>query len=214
MPDRDELDRLLDSALATYADPGPDAGLEGRVLASLAAAREPGKRRGLFARSRAWLPWAIAVPVLASILLWMTASIIQHVPSRQAEQAQEASMHAPMKTTHPDASEEKHLSGAKAHRARTQRSARLKPCRFKSEDEGPCLSGRREVAKMAPLPKSDIFPTPQPLTAEERVLVGLARSASNAEREALLAEHTAPDEPLSIAALNVPPLAAPGEGKN
>ena len=32
MPEKDDLDRLLDSALSTYADPGPESGLEERVL--------------------------------------------------------------------------------------------------------------------------------------------------------------------------------------
>ena len=39
MREKDDLDLLIDSALATYADPGPDSGLEDRVLVTLAAVR-------------------------------------------------------------------------------------------------------------------------------------------------------------------------------
>src|SRR5450631_1222883 len=47
MPDKDDLDLLLDSALSTYADPGPRAGLEERVLSALNVAHIAGGSRGL-----------------------------------------------------------------------------------------------------------------------------------------------------------------------
>ncbi|HEV2136758.1 MAG TPA: hypothetical protein VGR47_21240 [Terracidiphilus sp.] len=58
----DELDGLLDSALATYADPGPDSGLEDRIVNRIAAeaARVPRRR---------WLVWAIAAPVAVGLLI-------------------------------------------------------------------------------------------------------------------------------------------------
>jgi hypothetical protein len=57
MPEDRELDRLIDTALSTYAE--PRAGIEARVLAHLSA--QP-------ARSR-WLPWAIALPIAACLVL-------------------------------------------------------------------------------------------------------------------------------------------------
>ena len=39
MREKDDLDLLIDSALATYADPGPDSGLEDRLLVGLSAVR-------------------------------------------------------------------------------------------------------------------------------------------------------------------------------
>lgn len=213
MPD-DELDRLLDSALATYADPGPDAGLEGRVLASLAIAQERRERRGFPVRTRTWLPWTIALPVAASLLVWIGMNTTPHAPLQSSEPPQETSKNAPMTTTQPDAGEEKHPSWAKPHSAGAKQSPQLKSCPIKAEDAGPCSSGRREVATIAPLPKLDMFPTPRPLTPEERVLVTVARDGSEAEREALVAPPPQSDVPLNIAALNIPPLAASGEGKN
>lgn len=44
-------------ALGSYADPGPEAELERRVLARIAAEASPRRRR--------WLPWAIALPAVA-----------------------------------------------------------------------------------------------------------------------------------------------------
>ncbi len=58
MREKDELDSLLDAALVTYADPGPDSGLEQRILARISAenfaASAPAPRRR-------WLPWGIAL---------------------------------------------------------------------------------------------------------------------------------------------------------
>ncbi len=214
MPDRDDLDTLLDSALATYADPGPDSGLEQQVLASLAAAQEPREPRRLFASTWSWLPWAIAAPLVASLLLWIALSRIPHVPSREAEQAQGTAAHAPITTTQPDAKHEKHPSAMKPEQAGAQRPARRKPCPFKAEGSGPCSAGAREVAKVAPLPKLDVFPTPRPLTGEEKALVTMVYGGSKAERDAVAAPPAQSDAPLDIAALNVPPLASSGEGKN
>ena len=85
MREKDDLDLLLDSALATYADPGPESGLEDRVLATLSAARSSGERRRLFGSPRRrWLPWAIAVPVVTCLLaLWLSIGRTVHAPTTQ-----------------------------------------------------------------------------------------------------------------------------------
>jgi hypothetical protein len=213
MPE-DELDRLLDSALATYADPGPDTGLEGRVLASLATAQERHTRRGFFVRTRTWLPWTMALPVATSLLVWIGMNRTPPAPLRSSEQPQETAKNVPKTTTQPDAGEKKHPAWAQPHPAGEKRSARLNPCAVKVNDDGPCRPEKREAAKIAPLPKLDIFPTPRPLTTEERVLVTVARDGSKAEREALVAPLARSNAPLDISALNVPPLAASGDGNN
>jgi hypothetical protein len=56
----DELDRLLDEALASYSSEEPRPGLERRVLKRVRAERAP--------RRFGWWRWAVAVPVLASLL--------------------------------------------------------------------------------------------------------------------------------------------------
>lgn len=57
---QDELDRLLDTALAGYSSEEPRPGLEQRVLARIQAADTP--------RSFGWR-WVLAIPALASLLL-------------------------------------------------------------------------------------------------------------------------------------------------
>jgi hypothetical protein len=65
------------------------------------------------------------------------------------------------------------------------------------------------AATAAPLPKLDVFPTPQPLTPEEQVLAVFAAKAPLTERQALLDAQKQADAPLSIAALQIQPLDPP-----
>src|SRR6185312_1147206 len=73
---RDQLDRVLDSALATYADPGPDSGLEQRILGRIANEATPAPRRR-------WLAWSIALPVAAGLLIFavLAGPRLVHAPS-------------------------------------------------------------------------------------------------------------------------------------
>lgn len=57
----DELDRLLDEALASYSSEEPRPGLEQRVLGRVRAAGTP--------RRFGWWRWAVAIPVFASLLV-------------------------------------------------------------------------------------------------------------------------------------------------
>lgn len=210
MPEKDALDLLLDSALATYADPGDNAGLEQRVLAAVAASRA--EQAAAVKPRRRWLPWAIAIPVAAGLLiLWLSEKTV-HAPSTQPQMAvhQDAARSEPQIAEAPKPDHAKHPSGAKAHRDVAAVSApfgfaqgRLKSC----PDTGLHCRG-------ASLPKLDVFPTPEPLTDQERTLAAVADAGPPSQREALIVSQQHADAPLSIAALNIPPLATQGEGQN
>ena len=198
MPEKDELDVLLDSALATYADPGPDSGLERRVLAALAAERAPGQERGA-GRAR-WMPWVIAVPVAASLLLWLLIPRNNHSPSVQTEvahrsdQVQRSSTITAAPSARSDKRKEIHPSGAKALVHFSKDAARLKPCPFKTVEGANC----------APLPKLDVFPTPQAMTPQEQALVSATTEAPVPLRKALVEAQE--DAPVHIAAIHIPPV--------
>ncbi len=207
MPENDELDLLLDAALSTYADPGPDSGLEQRVLAAIRMAGETEGAETVRTQRRHWLPWAIAVPLAAGMLiLWLSFGRVVHVPSTQPQLALHANtpLNEPHTAEIPVPAHPEHPSAAKAHHEFAAVSARLKSCPFKTTDAANC----------APLPKLDVFPTPIPPSAEERALVAVANTGPASQRQALIASQQHTDAPLSIAALNIPPLAVPGEGKN
>jgi hypothetical protein len=69
-----------------------------------------------------------------------------------------------------------------------------------------------QVAEVEARPKLDVFPTPQPLTPEEQVLVAAATDSSPVVQAALQTPQITGDAPLSIASLDIPPLAVSGDG--
>jgi hypothetical protein len=191
MHDHDDLDLLLRSALSTYGD--PDSGLTRRVLARVSAEVAP-------APSRRWLFWSLALPAAACLLLFVVLSSPKptHQPSglvRQTFPFQDL----PRITTHTEPSRAPQPAVALRSKATL-----LKPRPHR------IAAG----AKPAPLPKLDVFPTPRPLTPEERALVIFAAQTPEAERKDLIEAQKQFDAPLSIAAIQIPPLEPPQEGKN
>jgi hypothetical protein len=181
-----ELDELIQSSIATYGEPAPNSELAHRILVRIAAEAEP-------TPARRWLPWAIALPVAACLItifiLFETRPV--HIPAEVANHAQiPAQLHNDIATTAP------HLTQLenKKTMARHEVSPRLAAVNSKAQ----------------PLPKLDVFPTPQPLTPEEQALVQFAARAPAAERKALLEEQ--PDAPLTIAAIKIQPIELPELG--
>lgn len=192
MGDSDELDLLLDSALTTYADPGPDSGLEQRILTRISAEAAPAPRRRR-------LLWAIALPAAACLLLLFFSTPKHPHPSSgrtmQAHPSQEAPLIA-AQTAPPPAP---HLESPQITE---------KPTR-KTQSEPIALA-----AKPVPYPKLDVFPTPRPLTHAEQALAVFAVRAPEPERESLVEVQKQLEEPLHIAAIHIPLLEPPDEGNN
>jgi hypothetical protein len=223
----DELDRLLDSALARYADPGPDSGLENRILNRIAAEAVPVRRRRRLA-------WAIAAPVAAGLLLLAVLAGTRQfrAPLSISPQTSNAG-----KSAAPDSgglaqrrairsgSSGRDTPGPKGRPGSGLFAARINPCAFKttgcrgpakgsSPNAMPHRDGADLEAKSAPLPKLDVFPTPQPLSSQEEALVSFAAKAPERERESLIAAQQEEDAPLSIAAIEIKPLEPPAGGAN
>lgn len=186
MPDHDELDRMLDSALSTYA--APSRGFEERLLRSMASI--PGAVR---MRRRRWLLWALALPAAACLIL--AIFVLQPRRPSQAAGVQRARKQATITRAVPGLRPE------------------VSPLHVARQNQRKNSSHLTLSASAAPLPKLDVFPTPQPLTSEEKVLVETASGNPTAEREALL-QSNAPVTPLDIASLKIPPLVVSDEGKH
>jgi hypothetical protein len=75
-------------------------------------------------------------------------------------------------------------------------------------------SADRAVSKSAVRSKLAVFPTPQPLTPQERALYALATQVPEDQRQAILNARKNDSAPLDIAAIRIPPLEMPEEGKN
>lgn len=191
-PDR-EFDLLVRSALATYAEPASESDLVHGILARVAAESAP-------APARRWLPWAIALPVAAGLLMlaFLFGSRQMHMPARDQNQAHISQR--PYNATVQTGSSATQDS-SRTHRAKT-RVIRPRP--------RPVLI----AAKPEPVPKLDVFPTPQPPTPAERAFVAFAAGAPESEREAFIGAQERFQEPVKISAIEIQPIDSPDKGGN
>lgn len=199
MREIDDLDHLIDSALSTYGDSGPDSGLEQRVLARVASARA--SARVAPAPRRRWLPWAFALPVAACLILsffFLAGPKTARTPASVAKGVSQPQQ-LPIITAHGEA--------PPALRSVPVSSNRPIPFNPRSRP------GNRAMPS-GTLPKLDVFPTPQPLTAAEQALVTFAVRAPESERESFIASQKQAEAPLHIAAIEIPPLDSPDEDTN
>lgn len=191
MPERDELDRLIDSELDRYGE--PRAGLEQRILARVAAETP----------SQSWLlrgsqRWAITGMVAVAILL---VAGIQRITHHETE-VSTGNVISPVQS--PVASAKGTGSKTSIQVPRTHRGG-----------EAHTLTHRpiaRDVAERVPQPKLDVFPAPLPLSAQEQALVALSTSASDVARETYEASRRQMEAPLQISAIEIPPINAPEQG--
>jgi hypothetical protein len=192
MREKDQLDLLIDAAAATYAE--PRAGLENRILLAISMERQAVavKPAPPIIPRRPWLPWALALSAAACLLL-VTMILSNH--TRRGTQTQ----NVPAQQARHESSGSALIASATPHAA----NARILISR-----------PRRHTPSLppAPLPKLDVFPTPQPLTPQEQALVTYATRASSPQLQALVAAQKEVGKPLNIAAINIPPLESPDEG--
>jgi hypothetical protein len=175
----DELDKILDSALSSYSQKEPRPGLESRVVNRIRASRE--------ARKFPWLRWAVAIPVLASLLIvfWILDS------SQPARSKLTGSAATPQ---HVAALQNRDRKGA-----------------FQSRDRKGAVNRLQKHAKDVPLPKEKQFPIPASLTDEERTLLAfVARSPKQAE-ELLGDAKSRTNEPIEIKEIQIEPLQDGGQ---
>jgi len=147
--DKDALDRELDAALAKYAAVEPRAGLEARVLANLRTeqARSP---IGLGQR------WSVAATLAAVIIvaLSLAGTLIKSAPVVLENRPS---------TTTPGPRQ----SGIQVAANRQENAVR--PDGPNAAQKRPGHRAQPSVVKAAQ-PKLDQFPSPQPLTEQEKIL--------------------------------------------
>ncbi len=186
MPERDSLDRLLDSALSTYADPGPDSGLEAGIFARIGAERTAGQRRH-------WrLLWTAGLPALAACLLLLLATALwRPAPPHTAPRIQSSAEH-PLVASSAQPAPTQPVRRSALHEARTRGSS---------------------IPRPAAAPKLDVFPAPAPLSSQEQALVRFVAATSEVQHTDLMQAQQQAVEPLRIAAISIPPIEPPSEGK-
>lgn len=186
MPDPEEFDRLLETALSTYATPAPE--FEKRVLRSISSAGPAPAVR------RRWTLWAVALP--AAVCLLMAIILARHSRQPHAPEAQLAQ-------TAPAVPREMHHERAQAGRATVAHNHALK---LSAASASPALA--------AALPKRDEFPTPQPLTPSEQAFLRCVSAAPEKDRRALIEAQAQQGAPLEISAIRIKPFTVPGQTGN
>jgi len=186
MPDRDNLDEMIDAALESYANPRP--GLERRMLARISGGAATSSRwRRLFV--------AIAAPLIGSLLLMAyLAPRISHVATTQVAVAP-----TPSSTSHVESTPGRLPASRSASRVH-ERHARRLPDRV-----------RYNIVQR---PKLDIFPSPKPLSYAEKAVIRFAREAPEGDRKALVTPDPELTEPIRITAIHIPPLPSSEEDTN
>jgi hypothetical protein len=147
-PAGDDLDYMLDAVLAKYAAVEPRAGLEERVLASLRSERAN-------VPARAWRRWGLAAALAAVVVIALALAFRPTRPSRRVIVNQ-----VPVVAPNPREPEKQFANrAANADRLRGHELAKR---------SGRGL--RPTQTKVAAAPKLDQFPSPQPLSEQEKLL--------------------------------------------
>ena len=176
----DSLDARIDDALRTYAVPEPIP--EARVVTARLLVRE----REVEARRKRTL-WAWAVPAAACLVALAIGAEGLLRPVRSPETAR--ALAAPRVTASAPVVQAAPVSMRVAQR----RPARMVPA-------------HRVLAEEQPLPKLEVFPTPTPLSPQERALEQFARTASPQVKRALFEDQEHPQGPAALAELKIRPL--------
>jgi len=179
----EELDKLLDDALASYSCQEPRAGLPGRVMARVQSEGERSPAR--------WFVWAFAAAALAcvvvALMMWRRESpaplVATSVPPHQ-----EKSVTPPLVTP---------PVGAGSVQAVRQPAVR----RYRVHSPAP-----------QPLPKRESLPSPDPPSVEERTLLAFAQLAPEAVKWLQQPEKPLEIEAITIRPLEIDGLST-GENK-
>lgn len=202
--DRKFIDDLLDASVAQYRGVEPRPGLENRVLAQLRA--EPKASPWL-----AWARWAGAGLAAVGLILELVSIAYRQRPRMPVSVTQ---------SPRPTATSGFGTRGSgfgKEHERRTPKSeSGVSPDLLHASTSRATPGGARrpDVLSRAPnsgprtpafQPRRDVFPSPAPLSEEEKLLVSYVRQIPQGVRAAF-PEDDQPLASLTVPDLNIPPL--------
>jgi hypothetical protein len=186
MPTDRELDQMIDAALSSYSATEARSGLEQRVLHHALA--ETRHKRNLF-----WA-WALAIPATACLLVALFFAA-RHNSHRNTLEATATNAPAP---TVPSPHQTPATNSIPSPQKRSI------PHRVSAQP-----SSTHET-----LPKEDVFPSPSPLTAEERAAIALVRVRTAPMPQQSDRAARVEIDPIHIAELQIKPIAPPDDLPN
>jgi len=189
MREEDQLDRILESSLSNYGDPGADAGLAERILAHVRSEQRPPVSASIWSSIR--LLW-VALPVAACLLFVFFG----------------------LKTSGPSA-----VSPPRQLQKPPTTSARVEPAEAPRTPSAihsphPHVRPSMTAAKHASPPKLDLFPQPHAVSPQEQALYAFATQTPEKQRQAVIDALKNDDAPLNVAAIRIQPLETLDTGKN
>jgi hypothetical protein len=189
-----ELERLIRTSIASYGEPARDSELTRRILAQIAT--EPPRLATL-----RLLRWVVALPIAACLIAAIALFELRlgHAPGNLADRAHVV---APPTNDSP-------VGLAQTPPHQSPREKRPTAARNGAQRE---LTFVMAEKKTHPLPKLDVFPTPQPLTPAERALIQFVTSAPNSEGKPTIEAPKQADMPVTIAAIKIQPIEMPDLG--
>ena len=183
----DELDPVLEDALAEYRDAEPLDGVEERVLHRMRLAQR--QRRNLWYRSSA----ALACAALVAFAAWIG---LQRRPGEIVQPEQNLTQRPAPSLTVPDATKAVSRSAREGAQSGQALSANVGRAGTVAVSRPQMLANRGVVPRLRP----GQFPTPSPLTSEERALIAVARTYPQ------VFESSGADADVTIAPIDVQPL--------
>jgi len=167
-----QLDEMLDSLLTNYASAEPRPGLETRILAQV---RVQGKKQNRGSN----LQWVLTAAALASAVI-VTILIYRSRPESRPASSQVAN--SPQRQNNPTPQLQKTIPDLSASERLTHRG---------SPDRRHIVRMKEPMGNEVAVVKQDVFPSPSPLSAQEKLLF---RYLSRTPREELIAQ-SRPDPP-------------------
>lgn len=198
------LDARIDAALRSYLDT-PEFSDPHVVLARvrMLAEQEPRSRR------RVWM-WAVPASVAALIAVVALVWFAQRPTTPQIAFVPKAPGVASAASPNSQPGERKNAGPSTAvARATSAQDDRALDASAKVRRGGSRRNEVRDqndvVVAERRLPKLDLFPAPQPLSAEERALAAFVDRAPRAVKEQVIASQKQVDDPIEIAAIQIEP---------
>ncbi len=185
----EEFDGLIDDALASYSRVEPRPGFEARVLAHVHGAPK-----------RVLWPWAIAIPAALAIALVAGIGLRQSLPPPTVAMAKPPQAQLTVLASVPSRLPLADARGSEEPILRRDREGAVVSNYVGQDTRRPAPRPPRA------LPKLDRFPTPAPLTDQERVLLALAARSPELVREMFAEPQTPQVEPIRIEEIRIEPL--------
>lgn len=191
--DRDSpLDGRIDAALRSYAEP-PDSVSDAHIATAAILDRGRAPRRPL---------WVWAIPAAACVLALAFGLALR---TRHATPAPQVARIAAA----PAAMSSRPVAGTAKTPAAQSPAAGRRVAKAGAAPAAARRAGPRTHPRSQPLPELAVFPTPVPLSAQERQLVDFARNAPAAVKQAVIRDQQHWGQPIGDAALRLQPPGIP-----